>query len=130
MNPSLMTNSSDGLCVNMCAILIELCGPFIDPLSELPWKRIENDYMTFGGKISFKDDTKLVLIPEDEEILRDQVIQRRENKSYHFICECFFMTIKMLHLGTVKVILGMTNIVRRINELTEMKEECQKMLER
>ncbi len=42
---------------------------------------------------------------------------------YHFICECFFMTAKSLHLGVVKLVNDMQGIGREIQHYQREKEE-------
>lgn len=64
-------------------------------------------YVTHQGRLSFEEDAKL---GADFEEQRRLVAERAAGGAaagppfYHFICDCFFLTAKGLHLGLVKLL--------------------------
>ena len=124
MHPAQLTISSNGFCLNLCNLLMKLCEPFVDPHSGKAWPHVTLDYVLRNDRLSFQSETRLAMASSDAEELQKRAVEERsENPSYHFICECFFMTLKALHLGTVKLITGIGNLVRQIRNLrTEIEE--------
>jgi hypothetical protein len=51
---------------------------------------------------------------------------------FHFICECFFMTLKALHLGVMKVVDEVTDgpMYWTMNQLAQAQQEAQAIVER
>ena len=49
---------------------------------------------------------------------------------FHFVCEAFFMTLKSLHLGLVKVVSEGNDEMRRLQDLTRMQQEMEAALAR
>jgi hypothetical protein len=47
--------ASHGFFVNLDAVLLKLCGPFLDPGSGVFWKRVDPSYVTLGGRLNFKE---------------------------------------------------------------------------
>jgi hypothetical protein len=145
--------ASHGFLVNLDAVLLKLCGPFMDPSNPHFWARTDIRYATRPSRISFEGgrrraaaaagpaccaapgmnqgvpsacpaaagaaaaagaeqplplcppagETKLgVDSAQEAEWL--QSLQGQPVPEWHFICECFFMTLKALHLGVLKCI--------------------------
>ena len=79
-------------------------------------------YVTDNKRIDFKDVTKLNMEAAEEKRYMQERRSSQEgasssdqsgaaspgragnSPSYHFICECFFLTAKSLHLGLIKAI--------------------------
>jgi hypothetical protein len=47
--------ASHGFFVNLDAVLLKLCGPFLDPGSGVFWKRVDPSYVTLGNRLNFKE---------------------------------------------------------------------------
>lgn len=47
--------ASHGFFANFNAVLLKLCGPFLDPSSGVFWKRVDPKYVTLGNRILFKE---------------------------------------------------------------------------
>ena len=59
------------------------------------------------GRLSFVEDAKLAAdFEEQRRLLAERAASGASAgpASYHFICECFFLTAKGLHLGLVKLV--------------------------
>ena len=125
MNPAQLTISSNGFCLNLCNLLVKLCEPFVDPHSGKAWPHVTLDYVLNNDRLSFQDETRLAMASSEAEELQKKGTgeQSGHPPPYHFICECFFMTLKALHLGTVKLINGLGNLMRHIRNIrTEIAE--------
>ena len=72
-------------------------------------------YVTGSTRIDHKDDTKLAVDAEEQEALLERArsgASASTRGGYHFICECFFLTARSLHLGFVKTIGDLYSIAR------------------
>jgi len=94
-------------------------------------------YVTNNTRISFQEETKLNMEAEEEKTYLQQRRASQEGASssassssgaagsrpgsdgaagngpnYHFICECFFLTAKGLHLGLSKAITESADVAR------------------
>lgn len=59
------------------------------------------------GRLSFAEDAKLAADFEEQRLLLAERAASGASAgppSYHFICDCFFLTAKGLHLGLVKLL--------------------------
>jgi hypothetical protein len=55
MQANLAVAASHGFFLNLCAVMLKLCGPFMDPSSQLFWKRVDVRYVTQSKRISFRE---------------------------------------------------------------------------
>ena len=71
-------------------------------------------YITGSRRIDHKEDTKLAVDAEEQGALIDRMQSgsAASTPSYHFICECFFLTARGLHLGFVKTVQDTYNVAR------------------
>lgn len=71
-------------------------------------------YVMHSRRINHKEDTKLAVDAEEQKSLLERLDSgaAASTPSYHFICECFFLTAKSLHLGLIKVIQDLYNLAR------------------
>lgn len=71
-------------------------------------------YITGSKRIDHKEDTKLAVDAEEQEALIERMASgsAASAPSYHFICECFFLTARSLHLGFVKTVQDTYNVAR------------------
>ncbi|WIA10509.1 hypothetical protein OEZ85_010698 [Tetradesmus obliquus] len=149
MQMDLRKAASHGFFINLDAVLLKLCGPFLDPGSgSVFWKRVDPGYVTLGSRLSFKEDTKLAATQQQETgWVQQQLEQQQQRQSvgsvpptpgavseggWHFICECFFMTLKALHLGVIKVVDELTDgpMYWHMNQMANAQQEAQALVER
>eukprot|EP00210_Caulerpa_lentillifera_P006815 g6514.t1 len=124
MNPPHTLISSNGFFFNLCAVFLKLCDPFVDPLSNKAWSHLDPDYLLINDHLDFSEDTRVAMSAQEVEALKEHA-KGRQKKDHHFICECFFMTLKALHLGSVKVISSGGQIGREIRHITNEIEELE-----
>ena len=76
--------------------------------------RLSCSYVTGSTRIDHKEDTKLAVDAEEQEALVERMRSgaAASAPAYHFICECFFLTAKGLHLGFVKAVQDLYSIAR------------------
>lgn len=65
-------------------------------------------------RIDHKDDTRLAVDAEEQRAVQERLNSGNaaSTPTYHFICECFFLTAKGLHLGLIKIIQDLYNLAR------------------
>lgn len=123
--------ASHGFFINFNAVMLKLCGPFMDPSNPAFWKRVDVRYIADNPRISFADDTKLAATHEEDQAYCQQVQEERQGtEEYHFICECFFLTYHSLHLGVIKVLQDWTEDLRRLQDATRVQQEVEAALQK
>eukprot|EP00803_Ostreobium_quekettii_P005943 evm.model.scf_1775.2 EVM.evm.TU.scf_1775.2 scf_1775:13595-17142(+) len=132
MNISPLATSSHGFCINLSRVLLQLCEPFVDPNSGKAWEHLDGNYILVNKRIDFSQDTKLGLTSEEEKAVREKALadSMGQDTTFHFICECFFLTMNSLHLGLLKVISASMNAARRINAMTQEVEALETFVAR
>jgi ubiquitin conjugation factor E4 B len=55
MRSNLRVAASHGFFLNLNAVLLKLCGPFMDPSSNTFWQRVDVRYVTQGQRLSFAE---------------------------------------------------------------------------
>ena len=83
-------------------------------------------YVTGSTRIDHKEDTKLAVDAEEQEALLERMRSgaAASTPTYHFICECFFLTAKGLHLGFVKAVQDLYSIARVSSMLSRTLLAC------
>lgn len=51
----LQVAASHGLFVNLNAVLLKLCGPFLDGNSQVFWNKVDWKYVVLGDRLDFKE---------------------------------------------------------------------------
>lgn len=126
MNPNRLEISSNGFCFNLSSVLLKLSEPFVDPSSNKAWPHLTSEYVLQNDRLTFSDETRLAISSAELEAAEKEAAERRQGQPpYHFICECFFMTLKALHLGTVKIIQSLNTIARQIHNCRSDSQEIQ-----
>lgn len=119
IQPDLKNASTDGFMINLCSVLLRLCRPFLDVGSGKAWARLDVKYVSDPRSrgCAFDDDTRLGLAQgELQEWVQESVLPC-DPTSYHFICECFFLTANALRLGVFKAMDNVRNMMRSAREL-------------
>lgn len=92
---------TDGAALNLCGVLLRLCGPFLDPASG-KMGRIDPSYSyNRASRLPCLDNASRLVATEAEVSSWKEEEQEGE---YSFICECFWMTAVHMHLGVVKCV--------------------------
>lgn len=114
MQPDLKKASTDGFMLNVAAVALKLCGPFLDPRLGKAWDKLDARYLSDpdARAHSFAEDTRLGMTSEEVTAwISQQGGDGAEAgggpaRKYHFICESFFIAAQALRLGFSK---GMEN---------------------
>ncbi|KAL6062738.1 Ubiquitin conjugation factor E4 [Balamuthia mandrillaris] len=91
--------STDGFLLNTAAVLLELCVPFMDRSSP-KLKMIDPGYLLVTDRLNVSEDTKLAATSEDVRQLKEA--KRSSTQAPGFISECFFLTLRCMHIGFLK----------------------------
>ncbi|KAM0006921.1 putative U box domain, Zinc finger, RING/FYVE/PHD-type, ubiquitin conjugation factor E4, core [Helianthus debilis subsp. tardiflorus] len=138
-----ISSASSGMFVNLSAVMLRLCEPFLDANSTKKDK-IDPKYVFYGSRLDFKELTALHASSEEvtewlnknnpnngssgeNRLLHTQettsagllqnnspVPSGHESTNYSFICECFFMTARVLNLGLLKSFSDFKHLVQDI----------------
>ncbi|PNH09426.1 putative ubiquitin conjugation factor E4 [Tetrabaena socialis] len=65
----------DGFLANVAAVLLKSCGPFLDPSSELFWRRVDPGFVAAGGLLdaSYAGETRLAAASDEEAAWRERL---------------------------------------------------------
>jgi ubiquitin conjugation factor E4 B len=118
MRPDMKKASTDGFMINMCSVLLRLCRPFLDASNGKAWSKLDVKYASDPRARGhcFEDDTRLGLATDALATWVTDEISSKEQPSYHFICECFFLTANALRLGIFKGLDNCQQLVRAARE--------------
>ncbi|KAM0039978.1 putative U box domain, Zinc finger, RING/FYVE/PHD-type, ubiquitin conjugation factor E4, core [Helianthus debilis subsp. tardiflorus] len=113
-----LSSASSGMFVNLSAVMLRLCEPFLDANSTKKDK-IDPKYVFYGSRLEFKELTALHASSEEvtEWLNKNNpsTSSGGESSSYSFICECFFMTARVLNLGLLKAFSDFKHLVQDIS---------------
>lgn len=117
MRPDMKKASTDGFMLNLCSVLLRLCRPFLDHTNGKAWSKLDVRYISDPRSrgCSFGDDTRLGLQQEELLAWTNEDILNHE-LSYHFICECFFLSGNALRLGVFKALENCHQLIRAAKE--------------
>jgi len=91
--------SSDGFMLNLSAVLLSFCVPFISPASP-KLDLIETSCLLLSSRLQSSSDTKLGATSDEVQQHLEKISGRK--KRFSFITECFFLTLRSLHLGMLR----------------------------
>ncbi|GER45816.1 U-box domain-containing protein [Striga asiatica] len=123
VNP--LSCASSGMFVNLSAVMLRLCEPFLDAgLSKRD--KIDPKYVLYSDRLEMRELTALHASSEEisewfgstKELSAHQnnpVFKSSEKAKYPFICECFFMTARVLNLGLLKAFSDFKHLVQDIS---------------
>ncbi|CAA0828388.1 Probable ubiquitin conjugation factor E4 [Striga hermonthica] len=124
VNP--LSCASSGMFVNLSAVMLRLCEPFLDAgLSKRD--KIDPKYVLYSDRLEMRGLTALHASSEEvsewfgsrtNELsahLNNPVPKSSEKAKYPFICECFFMTARILNLGLLKAFSDFKHLVQDIS---------------
>ncbi|KAL9391773.1 hypothetical protein Peur_015693 [Populus x canadensis] len=136
--------ASSGMFINLSAVMLKLSEPFLDAnLSKR--NKIDPNYVFHNNRLDLRGLT--ALLASSEEItqwlntpgktdisaqsndVENRLVQSQEATSsgrsgekskYSFICECFFMTARVLNLGLLKALSDFKHLVQEISRCEDM----------
>eukprot|EP01025_Chloroclados_australasicus_P016948 TRINITY_DN18645_c0_g3_i1.p1 TRINITY_DN18645_c0_g3~~TRINITY_DN18645_c0_g3_i1.p1 ORF type:complete len:991 (-),score=66.73 TRINITY_DN18645_c0_g3_i1:343-3291(-) len=117
---------SSGFMINLMFVLLQLSQPFLGPNSSKITEHVTASYLINADNCNFSKETRLGML-SDSEIKQgsSQMGWNRGSENYHFICECFFMTLKSIHLGLHSCMEFMKGIGRMMQQIEEARAEAQ-----
>ncbi|XP_067950362.1 ubiquitin conjugation factor E4 A-like [Watersipora subatra] len=121
---------SDGLMLNLCAVLLRLCKPFSLPQSP-KLMRIHPQYCRQRFSESNDQEAKhhhLWGVSEETYLVQldeNQVNTIEMPSEYNFICDIFFLTHQSLHLGLHSTFERFANLNRDLNRIQTAYQQLQ-----
>ncbi|XP_077211467.1 putative ubiquitin conjugation factor E4 [Tasmannia lanceolata] len=139
--------ASSGMFVNLSAVMLRLCDPFLSNLTKRD--KIDPKYVFYDSRLDLRGLTALHASSEevtawiDKDNSENRVLQSQEATSsgsntgvsvlskakpmsscagkpkYPFICECFFMTARVLNLGLLKAFSDFRHLVQDLSRCEE-----------
>jgi len=116
------STSSDGFLANLSSLLLKFCKPFLDIRSD-KLKRIDPTYFLLTDRIDMSDATKIAATSEQVQKFKEECLTK-EVKKPSFITECFFLTLRCLHLGLLKALDKYVTITRALYEQKGFRDLC------
>jgi len=137
--PDYKLAASNGFFMNLAAVCLKLCQPFMQP-SPKTWARIDAEFVVLSDQVDFWGETKLSASQEEEAAWKKQRQESHAAAStstestagapeYPFICQAFFLTAKVLHLGPVHILQLRTRLARNVAHLEQEVAALEKHLE-
>ncbi|THH28275.1 hypothetical protein EUX98_g5915 [Antrodiella citrinella] len=117
------TVASDSFMVNVQAILLRFCEPFMDA-NYTKIDRIDINYFNQSNRINIAEETRVNATSEEAEKWR------KENSSTNsappnFITEIFYLTLAMNHFGYQKTISSFEELVKQADDMARHREELE-----
>mmetsp|Transcript_17081 Transcript_17081/g.16951 ORF Transcript_17081/g.16951 Transcript_17081/m.16951 type:complete len:692 (-) Transcript_17081:29-2104(-) len=109
--PTMRTSSSEGFCINVLDVLLQLCKPFFDP-KDPKAQKIDPLYILHDKKMSKINETPICTSLEK---------LPREEKSFGTITEFYFLCIQMFHYGWNQIRQNYMDLNRILNQLKGKK---------
>ncbi|KAK9804240.1 hypothetical protein WJX72_002942 [[Myrmecia] bisecta] len=129
--------ASHGFFINLSAVLIRMCDPFVEPLAGKAWSKIDVRYVADNVRLDFMGETSLNADEEEKRAWLERVRSGAESgssggqrPSYHFICETFFLTAKGLHLGLMRTIDEHSELAKEQSRVQEYVRDMEAVLPR
>ncbi|KAF7104030.1 hypothetical protein CFC21_104959 [Triticum aestivum] len=110
--------ASSGMFVNLSAVMLRLCEPFLDKMESMKGK-IDVKYLFCNKRVDFKSLTAVNASSEEvsswiESWSQDNASGKANKENFSFICECFFMTARVLNLGVMKAVADLKHISQEL----------------
>lgn len=121
MRPDMKKAGTDGFMLNVAGVMLQLCEPFMDPLTGKAWPRLDARYVSDPAART-PCSLEITRLGADSEAVRGWAGAGGSGGSgapYHFICECFFMTTQALRLGLLKTMEFMRSMGRAVQHYQE-----------
>ena len=146
MHPDARKAATEGFMLNLSAVCLRLCRPFLDPVQGKAWARLDPRYPSdpLARGRCFEDDTRIGVTHDELDAWisenvssnqKDQISANPEkvasafSPSYHFICESFFLCALSLRLGICKATESLQNVSRSAQHYAEDAQAAQRAAE-
>ena len=120
--------ASHGGAFNLSSVATRLAAPFADPNTG-KFRKIDPDYVRSKKfcRLDMSDTTRVAL--SDAELQTNALSEDEEAGAapYGFICECFFLTARAMHLGYVKCAAEHTSLAREVQDRARQMEDVDAM---
>ncbi|KAI3840362.1 hypothetical protein MKX03_005858 [Papaver bracteatum] len=93
--------ASSGMFFNLSVVILRLCITFLKEITKRD--KIDAKYMSNSTRMDLRALTALHASSEESGVWANENKLKSGNSQYSFICECFFMTARVLNLGLLKV---------------------------
>lgn len=102
MQADMLQAGTHGASVNLCGVLLRLCGPFLDPASGKMSKIDPSySYSSYARLDCLQHATRFAASESEiEEWRREEA----DGGDFHFISHCFWLTAVAMHIGVVKCV--------------------------
>ncbi|KAI3989542.1 hypothetical protein MKX01_031596 [Papaver californicum] len=110
------TCASSGMFFNLSVVMLRLCMPFLTDLTKRD--KIDATYVSNSTRLDLRALTRLHASSEESGVWADENKLKYGNRQYSFICECFFLTARVLNLGLLKLIYEYKNLKEKLLEST------------
>ncbi|KAH9556758.1 hypothetical protein CY35_07G047100 [Sphagnum magellanicum] len=136
MQANPFTTASNGMFVSLSAVMLKLCDPFLDASLSKKGK-IEASYVLRKGRLDFSGLTAILATSEELRHLQAEeaststlnnpqsdlpgpaASKPADHSNFSFICECFFLTARVLNLGLIKALLDFKTLVQDLSRHKE-----------
>ena len=121
--------ASHGGALNVSSVAARLASPFADPAAG-KFVKIDPDYVRSRRcRLDMSEVTRVALT--DAEARTNALTEAEEAvraaEPYGFICECFFLTARAMHLGYVKCAAEHTALAREVQDRARQMEDVDQM---
>lgn len=153
-----MTSGTHGCFINFAGVMMKLSEPFLDPMNS-KLARLDPNYLLKGRinyseetKLALIEEGKARWVDGRNDSRIDNFRQMQDSpmegetslnvqtsndesqaspsgRDFHFICECFFMTLEALHLGPIRAMSESTQLVRELQQRQMQLEGLQSSAE-
>ena len=119
--------ASHGGAHNLSMVALRLAMPFLDPQSG-KYDKISPAYVRSRAcRINLTDETRVACTAD--EAVAAKLSTSEDKEDWGFICECFYITGRALHLGYVKCIAEYAACTREIQDMREAVRDLRGMLD-
>ncbi|ETV89376.1 hypothetical protein, variant [Aphanomyces astaci] len=110
-NPALV--STAGMLINLNVVLLRLCGPFLPPSTK--HALIDATYWKCCSSPLFPQDTTKLVAPSSSSEQQQPAPPSAALASFNFITQCFFLTLRAVHIGPVATIGKYMRLLRQLS---------------
>jgi ubiquitin conjugation factor E4 B len=119
MRVDFQANASDGFFLTLNSVMLQLCLPFIDA-GFTKTGMVNSLYIQFSKRFDLSKETRLTAT--DQEV-GEWKSKQTAPAQFNFITECFFLTMRSLHLGLIKVFDRYNSLLRVLHENHSLRRE-------
>ncbi|KAG0144275.1 hypothetical protein CROQUDRAFT_660243 [Cronartium quercuum f. sp. fusiforme G11] len=114
--------ASDGVIINIQAVLLQFAGPFLDPqFSKI--EKVDPLYFKHSNRLDIREETKINANKQEFEIFLAEE-EMAQSTPVNFISEIFFLNVAIFRLGILHV---SKNWDKRARDIDDMKKELARL---